>query len=53
MSMIKQHIYTATLREGDPVSFLAENEEDAAWKAQEYATLYQSELMNVTYGYEQ
>ena len=51
--MIHQNIYLASLREGDPVSFLAENEEDAAWKAQEYATLYQSELMNVTYGYEQ
>ena len=53
MSMIKQHIYTATLMEGDPISFLAKDEEDAAWKPQEYATLYQSELMNVTYGIEQ
>ena len=53
MSMIKQHIYTATHREGDPVSCLASDEEDAAWKAQEYATLYQSELMDVTYGLEQ
>lgn len=53
MSLIKQHIYTATLREGDPISFLASDEEDAAWKAQEYADLYQSELMNVTYGIEQ
>ncbi len=53
MSMIKQHIYTATLREGDPVSFLAKDEEDSAWKAQDYATLYQSVLINLIYGLEQ
>tara|TARA_E500000305_G_scaffold86219_1_gene72426 strand:- start:369 stop:530 length:162 start_codon:yes stop_codon:yes gene_type:complete len=53
MSMIKSHVYTATLEKGDPISFLAKDEEDAAWKAKELAELHQSELMNVTYGVEQ
>ena len=50
--MIKQHIYTVTLKEGNPFSFLAADEEEAAWKAQEYADKHQTELINVTYGYE-